>query len=306
MSVRGSLAALSATLLLGLGVPAFAQRSDPFYSALLDEGMRAFQRGEHLRASEDLRIAAFGLLESPAELARALTYLALAQNAAGDRLGFERTHARLSELENGFQAFSAAALSAETRGAFASAARAGIGEGALGTAASQTSAQPPATTAAVRPSVCISWGGADCRQVATGPESTEPPRPEAPSAADNEELNRLDGLATSKASNRELRIGFEEARALADRYPGWSEMQRVAGVLAARSGSFADAVDYYGRAGDTPEDGPLELFYLSVALFETDQPDAAATVLRRALPSLEQSREVRKYVRRILNDESAG
>ena len=119
-------------------------------------------------------------------------------------------------------------------------------------------------------------------------------------------FDRLSLLAAGKGNSKRLREGFEEARALADLYPDWQEAQRVAALLAARSAYYPEAVTYYRRSGEPGEDRPVELFYLSVALFETNEVEAAAETLRRALPGLERNREVKRYVRRILPGEAQG
>lgn len=297
---------------------------DPFYRQLLEEGVRSYERGDHSRAREELRIAAFGLLETPEELARALAHLALTQSSAGDLEGFAHSYGRLAELETRFRSYSSAALGAEVRGQLETAARSHLGTAILGAVPAPAPAEPaaevdPVEVAAVqatpvevervpagpveakpisRPRLCVSWtGDGECRQ---------PGAAVAPTATELAALDGLDRLASGKASDKKLRAGFERASELADRYPERSDMQRVAAALAARSGSFADAVRYYDRVGELIQEQPLQLFYLSVALFETDQLDAAATTLRRALPALKQNREVRRYMKRILSEESAG
>ena len=64
----------------------FAQAADPFYSHLLQTGKLAFLRGDYEEATESLRIACFGLLDNPTELASGLVYLGLV-NA---RVGYEK------------------------------------------------------------------------------------------------------------------------------------------------------------------------------------------------------------------------
>lgn len=290
-------------------LPAIGQKSDPFYSTLVEDGIRAYQRGQYLRASEELRIATFGLLGTPEELARALVFLALAQSAGGDREGFERSYARLTEIESRFRAYSSAALSGDARSALELAARAQLGNSDLAPESVTAPARTTGAQSSSRPQLCISWGGdGECQQVNGIPEARRPDSPagDTPGPEQLVELDQLEQLASTTSSNRELRQGLDQASALADRYPDWAEMQRVAAVLASRSGRFADAMVYYERAGEQADDGPLQLFYRSVALFETDQPEAAAMVLRRALPGLEQNREVRRYVRLILSREDAG
>jgi tetratricopeptide (TPR) repeat protein len=308
-------------LLLWAG-PAASQEIDPFYTRLLDDGIRAAERGDHVRASEELRIAAFGLMEAPARLSRALTHLALAQSTTANAEGLTRTLRRLTELETQFGAYSAAELTPATRAALDEAARNQLSADELLASPLLVAAPAPVAVATegeasqparveAQATLCISWTpGGDCRQPGTplpeaAPTSSSDAQPmHGPSPEELASVDRLSRLAASKGSPKKLRRGFEEIGPIADLYPDWAEAQRAAGLLAARSESYAEAVAYFRRSGTPAEDQPVELFYLSVALFETDEPEEAAETLRRALPELQQNREVRRYVRRILPSEA--
>lgn len=50
---------------------------DPFYLRLFDNGLSAFNRGEFEEAFQNLKIAAFGLLDEPDLLGEAFVYLTL-------------------------------------------------------------------------------------------------------------------------------------------------------------------------------------------------------------------------------------
>lgn len=52
-------------------------RIDPFYLRLFDEGLSSFNRGDFEEAFENLKIAAFGLLDEPDLLGEAFVYLTL-------------------------------------------------------------------------------------------------------------------------------------------------------------------------------------------------------------------------------------
>ena len=83
-----------------------AEAADLFYSRLVEDGIRAFDRGDFQTAAEDLKLGCFGLLEEPDNLARCLTYLAVAQGEIADVPAFTRTFDRILEVERMFQAFS--------------------------------------------------------------------------------------------------------------------------------------------------------------------------------------------------------
>jgi len=81
---------------------------DPFYESLLRRGTDAFNRRDYQESARLLRIACFGLLEDPEELADGLTRLALAQAMSNDNDGFRETFGRLGEVEERFGAWSSA------------------------------------------------------------------------------------------------------------------------------------------------------------------------------------------------------
>jgi tetratricopeptide (TPR) repeat protein len=92
--------------------------AEPFYELRFQEGVRAYAGERYGAAIRDLRIACFGFLEEPESLARCLTYLALAQAAAGDREAFSASFLRLLDVEQRFQAYSRAELAPDVRRAF--------------------------------------------------------------------------------------------------------------------------------------------------------------------------------------------
>lgn len=125
MSPRAVLttALLGAALLARTAAGAVA---DPFYLDLLRDGAQAYARGEFAIAVKELRLACFGLLDDPPQLASCLTRLALAQGAAGNADGFRESFRRLAEVEDRFGAFSKAELTADVRAAFEQRVLAGI------------------------------------------------------------------------------------------------------------------------------------------------------------------------------------
>ena len=91
---------------------------DPFYAALLRDGIAAAERGAHAEAADMLRVACFGMLDDAPQLAACLVRLALAQADAGDQDGFAQTFGRVLEGEDLVQLYSAASLPAELTGPF--------------------------------------------------------------------------------------------------------------------------------------------------------------------------------------------
>ncbi|HVT18480.1 MAG TPA: hypothetical protein VHQ90_20170 [Thermoanaerobaculia bacterium] len=118
------------TALLGAALlartPAAGATADPFYLDLLRDGTQAYARGDFATAAKELRLACFGLLDDPPQLASCLTRLALAQGAAGNANGFRESFRRLAEVEDRFGAYSKAELPADVRAAFEQRVLAGI------------------------------------------------------------------------------------------------------------------------------------------------------------------------------------
>lgn len=81
---------------------------DPFYTSLLDSGIRLYGARDYEYAARNLRVACFGLLEQPFSLGRCLIYLGAAQGHAGDSDGVTETFRRLSEVEQLFRGYSRA------------------------------------------------------------------------------------------------------------------------------------------------------------------------------------------------------
>ena len=95
-----------------------ARGAHPFYERLLGDGIAALELGNAETARQDLEIAAFGFLDEPPLLARALVYLGLAQLQLGRNEEMQQTLRRLVEIEERFGAYDTAELPAAVRADF--------------------------------------------------------------------------------------------------------------------------------------------------------------------------------------------
>ena len=95
--------------------PALAQ---DFYEQQLVAGKIAYQASRMVQANDELRIAAFGLLDRPVLLSEALVRLSLAQNALGLTTELTRTFDRFIVLEQRFQPYAKLQLEAPVRTTF--------------------------------------------------------------------------------------------------------------------------------------------------------------------------------------------
>jgi predicted Zn-dependent protease len=100
------------------GPAASSEGVDPFYASRFHEGLAAYDRGDHHEAAFSLRLACFGMLDLPEELAECLVWLAMAQARSDDREGFASTFRRLAEGEELVGLYSRGELPAELRSAF--------------------------------------------------------------------------------------------------------------------------------------------------------------------------------------------
>ena len=313
------LAALLATLVAAGASPLAAV--DPFYVDLLRDGAHAYDRGDFAMATRHLRLACFGMLDEPKELAACLARLALAQDKAGDVAGFRDTFGRLVEIEERFQGYSQSSLPPEARAALEQ----------------RMAVQIPAPTLAASPPALRSAAGlkpqarpdpkpgepakpAPARPKEPSPVEVAPaPQPLAPPAAapagpatataarpltDDERKKQesarkiLDGRTNDA---RQLGEAFQLAREVADAHPEQRSAQLLAGEAAYRISRWSDAAEYLSHAGGPGDDQPELLFYLAVSLFESGAgAGVAAPPLRRALPNLQRSPYVDGYTKKIL------
>lgn len=93
-------------------------RGEEFYAAQLRLGYDAMAAGNPMRAAEQCRIAAFGLLDQPAQLSSSLVCLALASSAADRPAELGATLGRFLEIESRFASYADAPVADAFRRAF--------------------------------------------------------------------------------------------------------------------------------------------------------------------------------------------
>lgn len=95
---------------LALLSPSPAGAAHPFYERLLGDGVAALELGDAETAARNLELAAFGFLDEPPLLARALVHLAIARVELGDDEAFRETLTRLVEIEERFGGYGQAEI----------------------------------------------------------------------------------------------------------------------------------------------------------------------------------------------------
>ena len=98
------LSAAALVLVLFPGLPS-AIASDEFYLSRLREGVEAFQAKRTVDAIDRLRIACFGLLDTPASLEEGLAVLSLAYTDSGRTADVDATLIHFLEVERKFGAY---------------------------------------------------------------------------------------------------------------------------------------------------------------------------------------------------------
>jgi hypothetical protein len=321
---------------LGLAALASPLRAiDPFYTDLLRDGIHAYDRADYPAAERHLRLACFGMLDEPRELAACLARLALAQDKAADPEGFRETFRRLVELEERFQAYSQGTLAPEVRASLEPRIAALIPAATLqgspavfrNLAARKAEGQPgqpgqpgkPQGTRRAEPSSPVPAGSPPVKPQGSGPAAQPIERPvsqppAAPAAApsapavrplsdeEREKLETARKLLAETGRARDLKRAFQLAREVADAHAELLDAQHLAGEAAYRVSRWADAAAYLQRGGGPGDDQPERLFYLAVALYESGDPQAAAGALRRSLPNLQKSPYVDSYAKKILGE----
>jgi hypothetical protein len=285
---------------------------DPFYQGLLRDGQYAFDRKEYATASRDLRLACFGMLDEPRQLAGCLARLALAQDAGGEIEGFRETFRRLVEVEDRFKGYSQGEVAPDLRSALEARLAARIPAATLAAAPAFRSTQQGKTAAAPAGPEPAKPEPVKTEPVKTEPAKVEPARTDsvkpAPSVtparplsdADRQKLEQARQLLGDQRTAKELRQAFELARGVADAHPDSKEAQLLAAEGAYRISRWKEASTYFQRGGDPGEDQPERLFYMAVALYESGDRTGAATFLKRSLPNLKRTPYVDGYAKKIL------
>jgi tetratricopeptide (TPR) repeat protein len=99
-------------------LPRYRRPAIPFYASLLTRGVSDAQRGDFFKAVKELRISAFGLVETPSEYLRAQVYLANALEHLGRHAEAATAVEKASLAERIDSSYATVAIDPETRSAF--------------------------------------------------------------------------------------------------------------------------------------------------------------------------------------------
>jgi tetratricopeptide (TPR) repeat protein len=239
-----------------------------FYTALMDRGLAHFNAGDYGRAAKELRIAAFGFLDSIDQYETAYTYAAIAFHRLGREADARAAAARVAEAEHVQARFAALDLPPAIRSEFqrmASVARQAPPPPVVTT---QTQPAKPVERQTPPPVVAKQQPQPVERQAPPPVVEKQPPQPRP-------ERRERPAPASDRASS---------LRAAYDLYA---------------AGRYADAVQAFAPLRPQGKAEAEQQFAYAVVLYETGRYADAKRELAAALPNLEPSDDVMRYRARI-------
>src|SRR5260221_4146473 len=264
---------------------------DPFYLGLYRRGMTVFEAGDFASASKELRLAAFGLVDSLEQFETAHVYAAIAASKAGRNDEAEGSVRRIISAERVTRTFAHLTLPAPVRAEFETIAKTAVAADAYAFLTSPDAPPPPRNTprvvvqvspAASPPSNPSPSASASDDRRATGtngkggpsaPSTASVPAPSIPHPAPPAADPAPETGRTLADADRALATGdLTTARAiygaqLEDPELSHSDLLKVGEGLC-RSRDFSGAVRAFTRAGALSKGEERSHYYFAVSLFE--------------------------------------
>lgn len=303
-------AAVVIVLCLGLGTgTSLAAPAGDFYLNLLHRGMSHVDAGLYEPAVRELRIAAFGLVNSISQFEIAEIYLTIAQERLGAHEDARRSAQRIVAAERIERRYGKLAIPATARTAFEAITQKLLSADEIATlhAPVKPAAQPPAGAPPAA-------GAVPQQPVATSPDVTTLP-PQAPPAGATSPGSGVAPSAARPPTPEEVNAELDAAeRALAARddttaaviYRSLAETPGVSREAllrtadgAVRATDFARAVLLFARLAPLKAGEERYGYPYAVALFETGKIADAKRELAAALPYLQMTPAITQYREKI-------
>jgi tetratricopeptide (TPR) repeat protein len=227
-------------IVITLSLAAAGARAQDFYAERMQRGVANYQRGNYVQAAADFRIAAFGLLDLPADYETALIYGVLANQKLGNNDDARQTAAKIVTVERVAPVYTTLRISPELRGEI---------EAALPKLLrSEQLARAPAFANLA--------GRSTAPPAAPQPPRPTPPSPPPSSGAPAMSLLQSGDEAGARAAAEKIVVD-DYANALA---------QTVLAILAGRRGDWAGVVEHYSvvRTRRRLTDDENNTFYLGL------------------------------------------
>ncbi|HET7434477.1 MAG TPA: hypothetical protein VFN10_07155 [Thermoanaerobaculia bacterium] len=276
---------LAAVLLLAsVAATAAPPAAHPFYRDMLRRGIEDAGTGNAEAAVKELRIAAFGLIDDVAAYQTAQIHLALASEKLGRSSDARAAAAKFLQAERTQASYAGLTLDAQTRAAFEKI----VADAGESPAFHRSVPQPVARVASVSPTT-LSVGAAGA---SPADDLAQNRRAEAPTVT-------VLAAAESMMNEGRLLAAREAYAKIAQR----ADLSRADLLAAAkglnRTSAFAESAKTYAKAQPFRAGEELHMFYEAVNRFELGELKVARTLLAKALPALERTREVEQYQTRI-------
>jgi hypothetical protein len=274
---------------------------DPFYLGLYQRGMTQFDAGDFSSASRELRLAAFGLVDSLEQFETAHIYAAIAASKAGRSDDAKVSVERIISAERVTRTYSHLVIPAPVRTQFEAIAKTSLAPAAYAFLTMPDAPPPPRVT----PRVVVQVPPGIPAATFAAPSSASTPTYGNHAASDPPEKERPSGLSKSLADAEHAISSGDLAKARAIyatqlEAPGLShgDLLRVGEGLY-RSHDFTGAVRAFTRAGEPTKGEEINHYYFAVSLYESGQYGAAKRELMAALPFIEKTPDVKRYQAKI-------
>ena len=297
------LAVISAIAVL----PALAEppRIHPFYLERLVAGEKALRAHDGVEAANQLRIAAFGLVDDPTRRSEALVWLTLAVNGLGRTTDTQEVLDRFVLLQRVSGGYERSRMPDDIRLPFEDLLIAHAGRTTLAAIPSLAAiGAPPPKPTTTTPRAALSTEAAPAAPqplptaTVTAP-APQPAKPRGPDAAavhaqattllrggrTTDAIPLLESALAADPAQRRLRLLLLEALCLSSRWTAAAEEVR--------------------KLSPIDDSEPVALFYAAAALYETGRAAEARPLLDRALPRIARTPMVERYRERIVNATSA-
>jgi len=314
----------STLLLVALATPAVAAPASDFYLTLLRRGVADLEGGRSAEAVTNLRLAAFGLLDSVEHYETAQAYLAVALDRAGQPELAADAARRIVAAEKIEKKFRDLALPAAIRTAFEAVAKRALPASDVAALSGGVPAKVAEPVVVDRVDVVTEKrSGAATSTPATPQPSQQPavkPQPETPPAPTPKTqapapktgavtyappaARRPDPAAQFTAAERALTTAnIDEARRIYQDLFAKPGLDRAGLIRVAegfyRTRDFTNTLLAFDRAGALRSGEEPYRYYIAVAAYEVGQLDRARRELAAALPWIEVTPDVQRYRQKI-------
>jgi tetratricopeptide (TPR) repeat protein len=305
---------------LALAVPSYAAAgANDFYVSLLHRGIVQVEGGQYEAADKELRIAAFGLVDSIPDFETAEVYLAITGDKLKSEADSRRALQRIIVADRIERRFGSLDLPAKVRAEFDAIASKLLTSDQYAFLKASPSAQlvapamtpqhssapapvpQPVTSNPKPPPVVVAPPKPAPKPVVSKPvpAPTHLPVP-VPAPAPTFNVSAQMALADQALNRNDLGTARKIYDQVAQQ-PGLDHATLIhLGEQSYRARDFATAARAFSRSGFNTSDAPYRYYY-AVALFETGQSAAAKRELSQALPYIEVTPDVAAYRTKIEN-----